>query len=1230
MGELNISILSWNVNGLLGDKFNQFYICLENQKFPHIVCLQETHTKNNLVIKAWKNQLSQYDCYFNHGDGFNRGTAVLIHKSLNFHLNLEIQDLIEGRFSVLKGQLFGELVTIASIYAPVNNSEKAEFFERVLLTNLEGINILMGDFNSSPRAEFDRVHPGSNTAIAARDGDLIRFMENSGIVDAWRFCHPHARGYTFNNTSRIDLILVSFFAENRILRSEIGFPFMSDHNFIMTSLSWGIKTWGNDFIRIRPSTITDENFASQVFDRVWMLQKQNFISQFQHKLRNGSLEGNLEDFLASCTTGFNYQHPVFIANLELDGNWWDSFKNEIFKEALKFQRIALSLKQREFNDLQTHCFRLPQGSAERVRLESELKHQLTQLACVFDLKKSKDSRINFEKYTSGFFRIASENRKREILNKIEISENTYLTDRGDIQHYLTNQYEDLYKFTPFNNNNLDYFMDFMPTLEVSESSDVFSYDEIFERFKSTANNSSPGPDGLPSEFYKKFFPVFGPYYARMLNTCVLTNNFPESWFLSHLKVIPKTQDDVPSFKTLRPLTLSNVDYKNLTGMVNDRMAAVSQPIIHRQQTGGLPWRQIQHSTFLIHLLINFYKETDQGGYIVALDNVKAFDKLNRPFLFKVLAKAGFKPWTINLIKRLYTNTAVKLIINGFLSDPFEIYSGVKQGCPLSPLLYALSMEPLARAILNDNNFNKLGFCLPSSREVKLIQHLDDMTLFAKNKYAVETFMSRILEYRGLSGSDINYNKSFIIRLDRQRQSLSKDGHRICGIPVLKDDKCKKILGIYFGSDIEHYHKTNWEEVQEKCFRALKTWTCRLDQHDRIVSLVGRALIVNVKVYSKLTYLMQTLQFSKEIFKEITTKVNRFMWRGGKAQREVAVLEAPKELGGLGLTPLIPMARSVRFKNVREYFSRDNNWTNEMPINTFLLTCILDIPVFRIIDISRFTDFRPLGVPIRYYFPKDSKYPSEWPSLFDTVYWDICKGLELFGGHGLLHCQSAQDYLRKSVIDNAITCRNKPNFKIFIKDFFSQNEEAAIWQNILLPLLDPKIQSFSYQLAHNLLPTPYIRWRWYRNYLGSTHQPWCNYCKYIDEDFSLYNARPRHIFINCPIAKNTWDHINTKLSLGDFEQFAISDELIYFRLGLSQTRAFFVSEVLWSLWKTSNHNYNKLSENNHTNFQDHVSTVIVLVKRLKLLSKIDKEIIRSSTKYKKKWESLNAMISCLSN
>ena len=125
---------------------------------------------------------------------------------------------------------------------------------------------------------------------------------------------------------------------------------------------------------------------------------------------------------------------------------------------------------------------------------------------------------------------------------------------------------------------------------------------------------------------------------------------------------------------------------------------------------------------MIEGILEFAKFTDRSGILLAIDFEKAFDSLYRSFLFKVLEKFNFGPYFLQWIKTLYSNISSRVLNNGFTTDLFPVRGGVRQGDPLSPLLFILALEILACQIREDNGIRGI-LVEEEEEEIKL-------TLFA--------------------------------------------------------------------------------------------------------------------------------------------------------------------------------------------------------------------------------------------------------------------------------------------------------------------------------------------------------------------------------------------------------------------------------------------------------------------------------------------------------------------
>ena len=112
--------------------------------------------------------------------------------------------------------------------------------------------------------------------------------------------------------------------------------------------------------------------------------------------------------------------------------------------------------------------------------------------------------------------------------------------------------------------------------------------------------------------------------------------------------------------------------------------------------------------------------------IFSIDAEKAFDEIQHPFKVKALQKAGIESTYLNIIKAMYDKHTANIILNG--EKAFSLKSGIRQGCPLSPLLFNIVLEVFATAIRAEKEIKGIQI----GKEVKLSLFADDMTLYREN------------------------------------------------------------------------------------------------------------------------------------------------------------------------------------------------------------------------------------------------------------------------------------------------------------------------------------------------------------------------------------------------------------------------------------------------------------------------------------------------------------------
>ena len=139
----------------------------------------------------------------------------------------------------------------------------------------------------------------------------------------------------------------------------------------------------------------------------------------------------------------------------------------------------------------------------------------------------------------------------------------------------------------------------------------------------------------------------------------------------------------------RGISLLSCVGKIYADIVLQRIQKLINNLYPDSQHGYRDGRSTIDGIFTVRQLMEKSREHCRDLYIVFIDFTKAFDRVNRPLLFKILAKIGCPPKLLQTIQLLYSGVKARLVIDGELSNPFRYDCGVKQGCKLAPSLYGL-------------------------------------------------------------------------------------------------------------------------------------------------------------------------------------------------------------------------------------------------------------------------------------------------------------------------------------------------------------------------------------------------------------------------------------------------------------------------------------------------------------------------------------------------------------
>ena len=354
------------------------------------------------------------------------------------------------------------------------------------------------------------------------------------------------------------------------------------------------------------------------------------------------------------------------------------------------------------------------------------------------------------------------------IDSIRSNSGDIVSDDNGIASVFCNFYSNLFSSDDNVNSNLqnDLINCLCSTVDANDKEDLnrdISLEEVRTALISAANNKSPGIDGIPYEFYRKFFDVIGTDLIDVYNCIFAEGILSDSQRTAVISLIPK-KGDLLNANNWRPISLLNTDYKLLAKVLQIRLSKVMNSLVNEFQTCSIPGRSIHSNMFIVRDIIEYANSDNSSIALLSLDQEKAFDKVDWGFLMKVLRKLDLGDNFIKWISILYRNINSRLLIHGGLSDPVQIARGVRQGCPLSPLLYVLFIEPIACFI--NNNALIGGFMIPGSggKCVKLIQYADDATCISSSVSDVLNFINVLSLFQKATGATININKSFGLKL----------------------------------------------------------------------------------------------------------------------------------------------------------------------------------------------------------------------------------------------------------------------------------------------------------------------------------------------------------------------------------------------------------------------------------------------------------------------------------
>ena len=297
----------------------------------------------------------------------------------------------------------------------------------------------------------------------------------------------------------------------------------------------------------------------------------------------------------------------------------------------------------------------------------------------------------------------------------------------------------------------------------------FTMPELKQVIYNLKNKKSAGMDRIKNEFLKCSPQNILQLILDTMNLQLKLGLVPKSWCIGVITPIhkegPKTDPD-----NYRGICVGNIILKILSTMINNRILAIvnENNLISKEQIGFKKHARTSDHIFTLKTLVNKYVTDKKGGKLYAcfIDLKKAYDTINHEALFYKLQLQDISDNLLKLLANIYNKADCGVKINGALTNLFPCKKGLRQGDPLSPLLFNLFINDVFQEI---NQVNKHNVSLDDTFCFSTLAYADDLVLLSTTKEGLQNSMDAVGNYCHKWKLDINYKNTKCMRFTKGNQ-----------------------------------------------------------------------------------------------------------------------------------------------------------------------------------------------------------------------------------------------------------------------------------------------------------------------------------------------------------------------------------------------------------------------------------------------------------------------------
>ena len=374
------------------------------------------------------------------------------------------------------------------------------------------------------------------------------------------------------------------------------------------------------------------------------------------------------------------------------------------------------------------------------------------------------------------------------------------------------------------------------------------------------NGKAAGPDEIPAEALKgdinttveMLYHLFGKIWEK--------ETMPADWKEGHLIKIPK-KGDLSKCNNYRGITLPSVPGKVFNRIILERIKDGVDQQLRDYQAGFRKERSCRDQIATLRIILEQSIEWNSPLYICFVDYEKAFDSLDRNTLWNLLRNYGVPQKIVSLIKNSYSEMKCRVVHEGRLTESFEVKTGVRQGCLLSPFLFLLAIDWIMK-VTTQGKRNGIQWTLWS--QLDDLDFADDLALLSHKHQQMQDKVNVLQETSRKVGLNIHKGKTKLLKINSNFEG-----------PVIIENKALEEVDSfrYLGSVVDKLGGTD-EDVRIRIGRARAAFLqLKNIWSSKEISKATKLRLFNTNIKSVLLYGAETWRTTKTVHRKIKTFVN---------------------------------------------------------------------------------------------------------------------------------------------------------------------------------------------------------------------------------------------------------------------------------------------------------------------------------------------------------------------